>query len=214
MRRFFITRILAALAVVASSTVTGHLAAQQPAAAKAAGTTVSKKDPLRFRAFGVNMQGGISGTLDIVVERWSTDGERAVLLDQVAGTSAQRKDQDKLVRSLQDIEPRTGYIRTSRSLGWDLKYARENVMADGTRQIVIVTDKPVSFFAASRQTRTTDYPFTLIEMRFPAGSDKGEGKILNQTTISTKNGHLELEIYGQEPTRLTQITQEKQKGEK
>jgi hypothetical protein len=211
MRRLFLTRILAALVVVASSPVIGHLDAQQPAAARA-GTTVSKKDPLRFRAFGVNMQGGISGTLDIVIERWSADGERAVLLDQVAGTSAQRKDQDKLVRSLQDIEPRTGYIRTSRSLGWDLKYARENIMADGTRQIVIVTDKPVSFFAAANQTRTMDYPFTLIEMRFPAGSDKGEGKLLNQTSISTKNGHLELEIYGQEPTRLTQITQQKQKG--
>ena len=215
MRRLTLTRLLAALVLVVSSVATGHLTAQQPAPAGSGGTTVvSKKDPLRFRAFGVNMQGGISGTLDIVIERWSADGERAVLLDQIAGTSSQRSDQDKLVRTLQKIEPRTGYIRTSRSLGWDLKYARENTLADGTRQIVIVTDKPVSFFAASRQTRTMDYPFTLIEMRFPAGSDQGEGKLLNQTSISTKNGRLELEIYGQEPTRLTQITQQKQKGKK
>lgn len=201
--------VLLALALAAPAVV--HLTAQQPAASTTP-TTVSEKDPLRFRAFGVNLQGGRSGTLDIAIERWSTDGERAALLDQVAGTSASRNDQDKLVRSLQDIEPRTGYIRTSRSLGWDLKYARENVLPDGTRQIVIVTDKPVSFFAAANQTRTMDYPFTMIEMRFSAGKEKGEGKLLNQTSISVKNGRLELEIYGQEPTRLTEITQQKQKG--
>jgi hypothetical protein len=203
---------ICALAVVlaaASATAIVELGAQAPAQA---GTVVSKKDPLRFRAFGVNMQGGISGTLDIAIERWSSDEERAVLLDKVAGTTDRRSDQDKLVRSLQDIKPRAGSIRTSRSLGWDLKYARENLMADGTRQIVIVTDKPVSFFGAASGARTMDYPFTMIEMRFPAGSDKGEGKLLGQTNISTSNGHLEIELYGQQPTRLTQITQQKRKG--
>ncbi len=179
-----------------------------------AGTVVTKKDPLRFVAFGVNMQRGFSGTIDIGVERWTSDEERAVLLDAVAATTAQRSSQDKLVDKLEDIEPRTGYIRGSRTLGWDLKYARENVLPDGTRQIVIVTDKPVSFWAAANSARTMDYPFTMIEMRFPPGSDKGEGKLLNQTSISTKNGRLELEIFGQEPTRLTQITQQKTKTQK
>jgi hypothetical protein len=207
MRTFTFAALTAAF-VVASATTAVYVSAQAPAQA---GTVVTKKDPLRFRAFGVNMQGGISGTLDIAIERWSTDGERTALLDQVAGTTERRSDQDKLVKTLQDIEPRTGYIRTSRSLGWDLKYARENLLPDGARQIVIVTDKPVSFFAAANSSRTMDYPFSLIEIRFPKGSDKGEGKLLTQTSISTKNGRLELEIFGQEPTRLTQVTQQKQK---
>lgn len=186
----------------------------QPAAPQQAGTVVSKKDPLRFVAFGVNMQRGFSGTIDIGIERWTTDAERASLLDAVAGTSVARSSQDKLVRTLQDVEPRAGYIRSARSVGWDIKYARENLLPDGTRQIVIVTDKPVTFWAAASSARTMDYPFTMIEMRFAPGADKGEGKLLNQTSISTKNGHLELEIYGQEPTRLTQITQQKTKAQK
>lgn len=208
--------VLAAVAVAAFATapVPAQQTTSPPAPAKAAGTVVSKKDPLRFVAFGVNMQSGISGTIDIAVERWSTDAERAMLLDKVAGTSVKRSDQDALVRVLQDIEPRTGYIRTARRVGWDLKYARENILADGTRQIVIVTDKPVSFFAAANSSRTMDYPFTMIEMRFAPGNAKGEGKLLAQTSISTKNGRLELELYGQEATRLTQITQQKQKGDK
>jgi hypothetical protein len=53
-----------------------------------------------------------------------------------------------------------------------------------------------------------DYPFTFVEMRFAKGSLKGEGKMLAQTALSVKNGRLELENYGQEPVRLTTITQQ------
>jgi hypothetical protein len=201
--------VAASLAVLSCSA-----AFAQPTAPAQAGTVVSKKDPLRFNAFGVNMQRGLNGLIDIGIERWSTDEERTVLLDMVAGTTDARSSQDKLVRRLRDIKPRTGYIRLPRTVSWDLKYARENLLPDGTRQIVIVTDKPVSFWAASNAARTMDYPFTLIEMRFPPGSTEGEGRILDQTTISTKAGRLELEIFGQEPTRLTKITQQKTKAQK
>ena len=47
-----------------------------------------------------------------------------------------------------------------------------------------------------------DYPFTLVEMRMKP-NEKGEGKMLAATSITTKNGRLELENYGQEPVRLT-----------
>jgi hypothetical protein len=183
----------------------------QPGAS--AHTAVSPEDPLRFRAFGINMQGGRTGTIDIAIERWSSDEERALLLDKVAGTTQKRSDQDKLVQSLQAIKPRAGYMNTPGSLGWDIKYARENRMADGTRQIVVVTDKPVSFFAARNSTRSMDYPFTLIEIRFAPGSHTGEGKLLAQTSISARDNQLQLELYGQEATRLTQVTQQKQKGQ-
>jgi hypothetical protein len=213
--RFVRTLVGAAvLGALAWAPLTAQQERQMPAAPPQAGTVISKKDPLRFTAFGVNMQRGFSGTIDIGIERWTTDAERASLLDAVAGTKEARSSQDKLVRILQDVKPRAGYIRSARSVGWDIMYARENLLPDGTRQIVIVTDKPVTFWAAANSSRTMDYPFTMVEMRFPPGGDKGEGKLLNQTSISTKNGRLELEIYGQEPTRLTQITQQKTKAMK
>ena len=58
-----------------------------------------------------------------------------------------------------------------------------------------------------------DYPFTLIEMRMKP-NEKGEGKMLVATSITTKNGRLELENYGNEPVRLTQITEEEKKDKK
>jgi hypothetical protein len=78
---------------------------------------------------------------------------------------------------------------------------------------VIATDKPVSFLAAAGNARTMDYPFTFIEMRMKP-NDKGEGRMLVATSISTSKGTLELENYGQEPVRLTQITQEARRSPK
>jgi hypothetical protein len=145
----------------------------------------TKKDPLRFSAFAVSMQAGAAGRVEIVIERWSTDQERQGLIEVLAGASFKSGGQDKLLRALQKIKPRVGYIRTSNSLGWDLHYARENMLADGMRQIVIATDKPVSFLAAASGARVMDYPFTFVEMRMKP-NDKGEGRLLAATAVDVK----------------------------
>ena len=170
----------------------------------------TKKDPLRFSAFAVSLPAGQAGVVDIVIERWTTDAERQSLLDVLAGASFKAGGQDKLLRALQKVKPRTGYIRAPNTLGWDLRYARENLLPDGIRQIVIATDKPVSFLAARSGGRVMDYPFSFVEMRMKP-NDKGEGRLLVATAVEVKNGTLELENYGQEPVRLTTITQESKK---
>ena len=48
-------------------------------------------------------------------------------------------------------------------------------------------------------------------MRFSKPGEKGEGKMLAATSILVKNGRLELENYGQEPVRLTEITEKERK---
>jgi hypothetical protein len=185
--------------------------AQQPAAVAGTPTEMpTKKDPLRFTAFNVSMPTGVAGVTQIAIERWTTVEERTALLKLVETAKYGEGGQRKLLSALQKIKPRTGFMRTPNSLGWDLRYAVENTLEDGTRQIVIVTDKPVSFAAAANQGRIMDYPFTLIEMRMKP-NEKGEGKMLAATSILVKNGRLELENYGQEPVRLTEITQEVKK---
>ena len=203
------TRFVLALVSLALAASAASLAAQAPAE-----RPPTKKDPIRFTAFAVQMQRGISGQLNVAIERWSTDAERDALIKLISVSSDAKKDQEKLRDALEDIEPRVGFIRTDKSLGYDLRYAWQHQLADGSRQVVIATDKPVSFLGLYSGARTLDYTITLIEMRFPAGSMEGEGKLLGQTTVSTKDGRLEIEIYGQEPTRLTTIKQQKRKGEK
>ena len=211
-------RVLCSLALLGAALVTmAPLSAQQPAAQAGASTQAgtpseepTKKNPLRFSAFNVSMPTGMSGVTEIVIERWTTVAERTKLLGLVETAKWGEGGQRKLLNALQKVKPRVGFIRTPNSIGWDLRYAVESTMADGTRQLVIATDKPVSFGAAASDSEAMDYPFTLIEMRMKP-NDKGEGKMLAATSISTKNGKLELENYGQEPVRLTSITEAQKK---
>jgi hypothetical protein len=200
-RRFGV--ILRALAVAGALAMLTPVFAQQPAAP--VGPT--PKNPIRYAAFAVSMNQGKAGQVDIAIERWTTDAEREGLLKLVSGATKQVGGQDKLLKALQDITPRVGYIRVVNSMGWDLKYAWKNALPDGTRQIVIATDKPVTVFSAATSRRVTDFPFTLIEMRFGADG-KGEGKILAATSISVENNRLELQQYGAQPVQLTTITEE------
>jgi hypothetical protein len=197
---------LGTIVVGAALVLATPLGAGQPAATDAP----TKKNPMRFTAFNVSMQTGMAGTTEIAIERWTTPTERQMLLGLVSTAKEGERGQSKLLTALQKVKPRVGFIRTPNSIGWDLRYAWEHVLEDGTRQIVIATDKPVSFMAAASGSDTMDYPFTLIEMRMKP-NDKGEGRMLAASSISTKNGKLELENYGQEPVRLTSITEEVKK---
>jgi hypothetical protein len=152
----------------------------------------TKKDPLRFTAFAVQMQGGPPVVIAMTIERWTTDAERNALVALVQTTTEEEADQRKLLKALQDIKVRAGFLNTPNSIGWDIKYAYESKLPDGGRQIVIVTDKQVSFaMAVSR--RTYNAAFSLIEIQFPTGSSKGVGKALAQAGLSTKNGRLPIE---------------------
>ena len=160
----------------------------------------------KFTAFAINMNSGPStATVDISIDRWSTDAEREQLLSILLEEKDQYRANQALLKAIQKL-PKVGYIRTPQTLAWDLHYARQNSMEDGGRQIVVATDRPIGFREARNQPRTMDYPFTVIEMRLNK-EDKGEGKLLAGTKIyiepRTKN--LVLENYAQQPVRLNEI---------
>lgn len=208
------TRVIrAGLRTVAAAAVAAIIAVPALAQAPFVEATPTKKDPLQFSAFAVQMQGGVAGVVEMTIERWSSEQERNALVAQVQKTTDSEADQRKLLKALQGIKLRTGFLRTPNSLGWDIKYAHEGALPDGSRQLVIATDTPVSFgMAASGQA--DEAPFTLIEVRFPKGSNKGEGKMLGRTSISVKDGKLQLEIYTNQPTRLTEVTEKNPKVKK
>ena len=164
--------------------------------------------PLHMTAFAVNLSGvgrARPQNLQIVIERWSTDEERKKLIDTLV-----EKGGDKLIDVVQDIKPRAGYIRTLTSLGWDIQYARETPLPSGGRRVLFVTDRPISFREARENTRSADYEFMVCEIRLgPDG--KGEGRLAAGTKITydKEKRQVELENYGQQPVRLTQVTVDK-----
>jgi hypothetical protein len=192
-------RKMIALAVVAGFLFAGPAQAQDK-------EKQEKPRKYRFTAFAVNMGSGPkAGVIDITLERLTTAEERDNLLAAFI-----EGGQDKLLPALQKVKPRVGFIRSPNSLGYDLQYAWRIVNSDGTSRIIIATDRPVSFFEASRNTRTMDYPFTIIEMRLDAKGE-GEGRMAAGTKISkSKDGKtIELENYGISPVALNQIKLQK-----
>jgi hypothetical protein len=168
----------------------------------------AKPEPLRLTAFAVNMSGvGRTGaqTLQIVIERWSTDEERKRLIDTLV-----ERGPDKLLDVLNDIKPRAGFIRTSGSLGWDIQFARQQDLPSGGRRIIFATDRPMGFYELRNNARSVDYDFTLCEIRLGADG-KGEGKLATAAKISfdKEQQKVEIENYGQQPVRLTQVTVDK-----
>jgi hypothetical protein len=158
-----------------------------------------------FTGFAINMNSGPrTATVDITIERWSTDAERDALLAILKEERDPYRANDKLLEALQRM-PKAGYIRTPQTLAWDLRYAHQNPLDEGGRRIVVATDRPIGFREARNQPRTMDYPFTIVEFRLDT-DDKGQGKILAGTRLLIdKNKHLVLENYGQQPVRFNEI---------
>ncbi|HWW94332.1 MAG TPA: hypothetical protein VN375_13270 [Vicinamibacteria bacterium] len=173
------------------------------------GTTIppartEDKALLRLRAFAVDMSGlsrPRAGTIDIVIERWSTDEEREQLR-----TALIEKGSDALLAALQKLKPRAGYTSSSSSLGWDVRYAREQPFGDGGKRVIIATDRPMSFWELRNQPRSVDYEFTLAEIRLTKDG-KGVGKLVTaaKITYNKDTRSVEIENYGLEPVRLSEV---------
>jgi hypothetical protein len=172
----------------------------------------TKGDQLEITAFAVNMSNiatGANAVVDIRINQWSTAEERERLI-----TTMVEKGQDALLRELTRT-PIKGRFRIpgiqgpdphQLRLGHDLHYSWQAPLPDGGRRIVIATDRYIGFREAANQPRTTDYPFTLIEIRVNK-EGKGEGKmaVATKITFDKKKNQIELENYGTEPVRLNNL---------
>jgi len=176
------------------------------------GVSAQNKPVEQFTAFAINMNRRPTGpnrpataTIDIRIERWSTDAERDALLNIVREESNVNRANQALLRALQQL-PRVGTFREATSLAWDLRFARQNPLDEGGRRIVLATDRPIGFWEASTRPRTIDYPFTILQLQLDK-ANRGEGKMLADTRIliDSKTNDLVLEHFDIQPVRLNQI---------
>jgi hypothetical protein len=143
--------------------------------------------------------GGSVGTVNVTINRYSTDQEREKLR-----TALLENGTKGLFDTLQDMEP-VGFIRGEDSVGWDLHYAREIPSGKG-RKIVFATDRPISWLEARNQPRTIDYRFTVGELQVN-GDGEGQGKLAVAVKMNydSVDKVLELETFASEPLRLMQV---------
>jgi hypothetical protein len=168
----------------------------------AIGQTNTPKENFTAVAIVNNNVASGAGTVLFNVTRWSTDEERQRLVDTLIA-----KGPDELLEVLHDNRS-TGTIRTPDSLGYDLRYAHQTPTADGGRRIVLATDRPIGFWEATRQPRTSDYPFTEIQREFDS-EGRGKGTMSLATKIMARGNVNELENFASSPVMLTEIKAEK-----
>ncbi|HEY3120069.1 MAG TPA: hypothetical protein VGL15_05560 [Vicinamibacteria bacterium] len=169
----------------------------------ATGPASAAKPLEQLTAFAVdmsNMSGGArTGTVDITIDRWTTDEERDRLR-----AALQEGGSDGLLRALQK-EKEVGRIRSTGSIGYPLRFAREIPISTGGRRILLGTDRPVSFLERTNPGPTSQYPFMVIDIRLNAKGE-GEGKLLPLAKVTMDEDHVvEIENYASEPVRLTSV---------
>lgn len=170
----------------------------------AMGALADDDDSTTFHATAVNLSNvGRPGVtqLDITIEHWSTEADADKLRDALI-----EKGDDALLKAVQKIKPRAGFIRTATSLGWDVQYARRTPLPEGGYRVVFVTDRPMRFGEVAHNTRSSDYEFMLVEIHVGADG-KGEGKLVPRAKITYDRDHatVEIEDYASQPVRLTQV---------
>ena len=159
---------------------------------------------VEYQAWALNMLGGGGGsTVTIGIYRWTTDAERTALINIL-----KTEGNEQLVADMSQL-PQVGYIYTQGTLAYALFYARENTLPDGSKQVVLATNRPLSFGGAVSPGAEQKYNLGICEMRFPKNGGQGEGKVIVQgmASIDEKTGKIEVNNYMGQPSRLLQIRQ-------
>jgi len=158
----------------------------------------------RYTALAVNMGSAPVRwkdlTVEMVVERWSTDAER----DKLLGV-AFNKGSDTLLDTLQHM-PKVGYIKTPDSIGYDLHFAQKSPGEDGGEHVTLATDRPIGFWEATNRPRTIEYPFTVVELRIrPDGQGEGKMSLFAKIIPDKRKKTIVLENYGTGPVVLQAV---------
>ena len=160
----------------------------------------------RFTATAINTgtRRATVDRIDIVVTQWSPRVQRDRLLAVLF-----EKGADKLLDVLQDL-PKVGYFKTPETLAYDLRYAQRTPLPEGGERIVLATDRYIRFWEVAGSSRTTDYPFTIIELRLDRDG-RGEGKMSIATKViaDKSNNTVVLENWGIQPVMLKDVRRDR-----
>jgi hypothetical protein len=166
----------------------------------AVGTAQTLGQPEHFTATYVDMNTSQTGPVEMDVRRWSMPSEREELVQTLF-----KEGPDKLLDRLRDMHS-VGRIYTPGSIGYDLKYASQRKLPDGGREIILATDRPMSFWEVRNSPRSVQYPFTWVQFRMkPDGTGEGKLAVAARITGEEADRLIEVEDFATYPIRLQNI---------
>jgi hypothetical protein len=170
----------------------------------AAGVAQTRGEPERFDASYVDINTGRTGRVQISVTRWSTPAERAKLQQTLF-----KKGQEGLLDVVRDM-PSVGRMSAPGNIGYDLRFAMQRTLPDGGREIILATDRPMSYWEIVNQPISAQYPFTWLQFRMrPDGTGQGKVAVAARITGEEADALIEVEDFAISPVRLENITSQK-----
>ena len=154
---------------------------------------------------GMRMVGaGSTMNLDLYIRRYSTNEEAKLLAGALIDGG-----NDALLHSLEKMKS-IGKIQLTGRVGfYDLKLIRSRPLSGGGRQIIAVTDRPISGFEMYAGSRSQDYNFGIIQMVLKPnkkGREEGTGTMVYAAKIKLIKGKtIEIENYGVSPMQLRNV---------
>jgi hypothetical protein len=158
--------------------------------------------PKQFAATAIGQAGPAAGRsfgLTIYITGWTPDQQ---VIDNL--TVLKQKGQDALISAMEKTDD-VGRVSPTGGVGTGLRFARFRKTSNGGLHIVLATNRPITFAELYNDTRSTDYPFSILVLDLDA-TGKGSGKFAPLCKVKfNKQNQLEVENYGIKPFRLSNV---------
>ena len=105
---------------------------------------------------------------ELRLDRFSNEAER----NHVIAVFKQDDDPKAIAEKLKEMEA-IGSFRTISGWGNEIRYAEEVTAADGTRKLLLATDRQINYWDGANAPEPVTEAFTFIEVRFKDGEGVG-----------------------------------------
>ncbi len=158
-----------------------------------------KTETIDATAMGTSTQMGKTVSVKVIINRFSTEQDRQVLIDAFKNGQSQG-----LVKALEDMKP-VGRIAITGTVGTDLAYIALIPSPTG-RKIRFATNRPIRFAEAYNAGPSTAFNLTAGEFDLNDSDKKKSGGVLYPAAqlIINKQGQLQFELR-QNPWKLVNI---------
>ncbi len=158
---------------------------------------IKQKMTVQATARGTSTQLGKQASVNIIIEEFSSDQERATLIE-----AFKKGGNDELVSALQKLKPK-GRLAITGTVGNDVKFIRELPPTKEGRRFRLVTDRSIGFLEARNKPRSEEYSVSAIEFTITPDPKNSKGTLLPacKLKVNKKTQEVEIEAY-QNPWQL------------
>jgi len=172
---------------------------------------VAAQAPPKFEQFTgttTNLEIGNGEPVKFDVSTWTAAADREKVV------AALEKGEEQLLEALK-AAPSHGYIWTSETIGYTLRYAHREPLGNGGERIVLATDRPLGVWSrpqwkAAGATAATP-ALTVIELRLNRqGRGNGKLSLAAKPGVDRAGGTIALENYDAAPVGLKDVSRVEQ----